>query len=142
MTPFMTRVAELVGVHPDGVDEPMTYRTRPSAATAVNVGADRHVAVRSLTEQLVCEANAVLGAAADHLDLVDEAGPGALTYTVGYRGRAVRVTTRFEDGVARGRLTGDGVPSGPETELADADAVADLLISLVALGGVPSPSRS
>ena len=138
MTPFMVRVAELIGAETDEVDEvPLQYKTRPSMAMPANVGADRHVAIRALAEQLLCEANAVLADSEDHLALFDEVGDGELAFDVTYRNRAVRVSTRFEDGVAYGRLVGDGVEPGSARELESPDAVADLLILLLTSAGLP-----
>lgn len=137
MTPFMVRVAELVGAQVDEPSvEPVRYRTRPSAGMPVNVGADRHVAVRSLCEQLLCEANAVLADSDDHLGLFDEVADGELAFSVTYRNRAVRVSTTFADGVAYGRLVGDGVEPGPARELAGPEEVADLLLLLLSEAGV------
>lgn len=137
VTPFMARVAELIGADPAGSAEPPAYRTRPSAVTAVSLGADRHIAIRALAEQLACEANAVLADFDDHLALTDEAGGDELAFAVHYRNRAVRVSTRFADGAAFGRLTGDGVPAGPPHELASAGDIADLLIALLVEAGLP-----
>jgi imidazolonepropionase-like amidohydrolase len=137
MTPFMARVAELIGADPGTPPAPPRYRTRLSAAAAVNRGADRHIAVRALAEQLVCEANAVLADCADHLALADEAGTAELAFTVYYRNRAVRFTTRFADGTAFGQLAGDGVPAGPPRELASAEDIADLLATLLVRAGLP-----
>lgn len=137
MTPFMARVAELIGADPGAHPEPPRYRTRLSAGMAVNQGADRHIAVRSLAEQLLCEANAVLADCEDHLALSDEAGGDELAFAVYYRNRAVRFTTRFADGHAFGQLTGDGVPAGPPRELASAEDVADLLAALLVRAGLP-----
>jgi len=114
VTPFMARVAELIGADPAALAEPPVYRTRLSAGTAVNTGADRHIAVRALAEQLLCEAFAVF-----------------------YRNRAVRISTRFADGIAFGQLTGDGVPAGPPRELASATDIADLLAALLVRAGLP-----
>jgi hypothetical protein len=135
MTPFMVRVAELVGAPTDPV-EPLSYRTRPSAAMPANLGADRHVAVRALSEQLLCEANAVLADSDDHLALVDETGPDELRFSVLFRGRAVHVSTAFANGVAIGRLVGDGIEPGPAQELAGPEEVADLLLQLLAGSGL------
>ena len=137
MTPFMVRVAELVGAPTDESEEPLAYRTRPSSAMPVNVGADRHVAVRALAEQLLCEANAVLADSDDHLALYDEVGDGELAFSVTYRNHAVRISTRFENGVAYGRLVGDGVPPEAEAELEGPEAVADLLVRLLVTAGLP-----
>jgi hypothetical protein len=135
MTPFMLRVAELVGAETDP-PEPLSYRTRPSVPTTASLGADRHVAVRALAEQLLCEANAVLAEQDDHLGLVDEAVPDELRFSVLFRGRAVHVSTAFDHGVAIGRLVGDGIAPGPPRELVGPDDVAELLLQLIAGSGI------
>jgi hypothetical protein len=136
MTPFMLRVAELIGSTEAESDEPddLHYRTRPSAPGPATLGAARHVAVRSRAEQVLCEANAVLAEPDDHLGLVDEAVADELRFSVLFRGRAVRVSTAFDHGQAIGRLIGDGVPVGPAHELESADDVANLLLQLIASG--------
>ena len=138
MTPFMMRVAELVGADIDEeVSEPLAYRTRPSSAVSAGIGADKHVGIRALAEQLLCEANAVLDDSDDQMGLFDEATDGELAFTVTYRNRAVRVSTKFEDGKAYGRLIGDGVEPGADRELEGPDAVADLLVLLLVSAGLP-----
>lgn len=139
MTPFMLRVAELVGASPEAVDEtdlaPMPA-TRLSQRIATSTGADRHVAIRSLAEQLVCEANAILATSED-LTLSDETLPSELAFTIGYRGRGARVSTTFEDGQAYGRLVGTGFESDAPRELEDADALPDLIVRLLVSSGLP-----
>lgn len=135
MTPFMLQVAELVGAQGADVEPvaPMPM-TRISRRIATSTGADRQVAIRSLAEQLVCEANAVLaatGGADDHLSLFDETLPNELAFNVGYHGRAARVSTTFEDGMAYGRLVGDGFESELPQELDGPDALPDLLVRLL-----------
>ncbi|WP_395696204.1 hypothetical protein [Nocardioides sp.] len=136
MTPFMMRVADLVGAEGDPEVTPMPL-TRISQRIATSTGADRQVAVRSLAEQLVCEANAVLSASDDHLTLSDETLPQELAFSVGYRGRAARVSTTFEDGTAYGRLVGDGFESELPVELDGPDALPDLLVRLLVESGLP-----
>ncbi len=89
MTPFMLRVAEIVGTPEDELPDveeiaPMP-ETRISRRIATGTGADRQVAIRSLAEQLVSEANAILGPADDRLDLVDETLPHELAFRVTHR---------------------------------------------------------
>jgi len=143
MTPFMLRVAELVGTPEDQLRDveldtlaPMPM-TRISQRIATGTGADRQVAIRSLAEQLICEANAVLAHGDDHLSLTDETLPSELAFSVGYRGRAARVSTTFEDGTAYGRLVGDGFESELPQELDGPEALPDLLIRLLVESGVP-----
>ncbi len=140
MTPFMTRVAEFVGT-PEStetieVPEIAAQRTtmpetRISRRVATGTGADRHVALRSLAEQYVCEANAVLGAERAHLDLVDEPLPHELAFTVTYGEQGARCSTTFEDGRAYGRLVGSFFADDEARELEGPDALPDLLIRLM-----------
>ncbi len=135
MTPFMLQVAELVGSPLD--DELPVPETVPALARPAGEGADRQVVLRAQAEQLVCEANAVLTEADDHLALTDELVEGQLAFTVHYRGRAAHVATRFADGVALGRLTGDGVPDDEPRELAGPDALPNLILLLLVESGLP-----
>lgn len=136
MTPFMTRVAELVGapeqdlaqLAPGGSTVP---ETRISKRVATGTGADRHVALRSLTEQYVCEANAVLGPEREHLGLVDEALPAELAFTVTYGDAGARCSTAFVDGRAFGRLVGTFDEGEEARELVGPDALPDLLVRLM-----------
>lgn len=140
MTPFMTRVAEFIGTseHEDTADvPPISSRrttmpeTRISRRMATGTGADRHVALRSLAEQYVCEANAVLGPERDHLDLVDEPLPDELAFTVTYRDQGARCSTLFADGRAFGRLVGSFFAEEEARELEGPDALPDLLVRLL-----------
>ncbi len=140
MTPFMQRVAEIVGA-PEGDVRTLEAlapqpETRISRRIATGTGADRQVAIRSLAEQLVSEANAILGPADDRLDLVDETLPHELAFRVTHRGRAARVSTTFEDGTAYGRLVGDGFDAELPVELVGTDALPDLLVRLLVESGV------
>ena len=140
MTPFMMRVAEIVGTPEDKLPDveelaPMP-ETRVSRRIATGTGADRQVAIRSLAEQLVSEANAILGPADDRLDLVDETLPHELAFNVTHRSRAVRVSTTFEDGTAFGRLVGEGFESELPQELEGPDALPDLIVRLLVESGV------
>ncbi len=135
MTPFMVRVAELVGATEEPEDIPMPM-TRVSHRIATGTGADRQVAIRSLAEQLLCEANAVLPSTDDHLALVDETLPDELAFNLTFRSRAVRVSTRFVDGTAYARLVGDGFESEIPRELDGPDALPDLIIRLLLESGL------
>lgn len=135
MTPFMIRVAELLGTAPSEPVEPLMYRTRPSAPGPVNVGVNHHVAIRALAEQLLCEANAVIDDEDDRLDLVDETVPAELRFSVLHRGRAVQVSTVIDHGVAVGRLIGDGIQIPEERELATPEDVAELLLQMLSMSG-------
>ncbi|NBM16143.1 hypothetical protein [Streptomyces sp. GC420] len=136
MTPFMLCVAEILGRDPRAGELPVPG-TRPSEPASAGAGADRQVAVRALAEQLVCEANAVLTQADDHLALTDELSVGELAFSVHYRGRTARVSTRFADGTAYGRLVGDGLTDTGPRELDGPGALTGLLLRLLAESDVP-----
>jgi len=130
MTAFMQRVATIVAsdIVPEAIPMP---KTRISERIATGTGADRQVAVRSMAEQFVSEANAVLDSSDDQLALIDETLPHELAFQVRYRGRAARVSTTFADGTAYGRLVGDGFESELPQELEGPDALPDLIIRLL-----------
>ena len=92
MTPFMMRVAELLGedVNPEDLPTPALL---PSQYRSTGKGNDIHVAYRGLTEQLMCEANAVLANEDDHMSLVDDIIGNEMLYSVYYRGRAAVIST-------------------------------------------------
>ncbi len=136
MTPFMLRVAELLSRDAE-FDEPPVPGTRTSVPTSVGLGADRQVAIRALAEQLVCEANAVLAAADARLSLSDEISGDELAFSVRYRGRSARVSTRFAGGAAYGQLLGGGVEYAEPRELQGPEALPDLLMLLLAESDVP-----
>jgi hypothetical protein len=92
------------------------------------------VAVRSLAEQLVCEANAVLPPEAV-LSLADEVADGRLDFTISCGPHRVRVSTTFGGGSSFGRLLRDGQAEGAAVELEDADALPDLIVSLLVEAG-------
>jgi hypothetical protein len=126
VTPFMARVAGLGGGQPPGEPPVMLSEPKPWA-----VGLDDQVTLRSLAEQLVCEANAVLSAAGQRIALDDELGGQALSFTITYQGRSARIATRREAGVARASLDHWG-PRPPQlVELAGPAALEDLIAALV-----------
>ncbi|WP_295700143.1 hypothetical protein [Lapillicoccus sp.] len=131
----MQRIATIVGSEIVPAALPMPT-TRISERIATGTGADRQVAVRSMAEQLVCEANAVLDESDDHLALVDETLPSELAFEVRYRGRAARVSTTFADGAAYGRLVGDGFESELPQELDGPTALPDLIVRLLLESGI------
>jgi hypothetical protein len=130
MTAFMQRIATIVGSDAEPPVIPMPT-TRISERIATGTGADRQVAIRSLAEQLVSEANAVLDQSDDRLALIDETLPSELAFRVVYRSRAARVSTTFADGTAYGLLVGDGFESELPQELDGAQALPDLIVRLL-----------
>lgn len=137
MTPFMVRVAELLGAeYTDDLEMP-SPQLRPSMYRPVNKGNDIHHAYRGLTEQLVCEANALLAEEDDHMSLVDDVVGNELMYSVYYRGRAAVVSTVFGEGKAYGRVVADGLDNSEPHELAGPESVEDLLLLLLMESDIP-----
>jgi len=136
MTPFMVRVAEALGEDFDPEDLP-TPALRPSQYRTTGKGNDIHVAYRGLTEQLVCEANAVLANEDDHMSLVDDIIGNEMLYSVYYRGRAAVISTVFGKGTAYGRVVADGLDNSEPHELASRESVEDLLLLLLMESDTP-----
>lgn len=137
MTPFMLRVADVLGT--DAGDQPdlPVPATRPSVYRPVGKGNDIHVAYRGLTEQLVCEVNAMLATEDDHMTLVDEIVGDEMLYSVFYRGRAAVVSTVFGEGKAYGRVVADGLDNSEPSELAGPESIEDLLLLLLMESDTP-----
>jgi hypothetical protein len=127
VTPFMAAVAEILDGEP-----PAPPETTPSEACTVAEAANAQVAIRSLAEQLVSEANVVLHANGSAIELTDEVGPGALTFTLAYRDRAARVRTNMQGRTATAHVTLPGAADGPDRQLASEDEVRALVLTLLA----------
>ena len=129
MTPFMRAVQDVV----DGcvVPGPVTEWSGP---VAVPGATDAQVTLRSLAEQLVCEANAVLGDGGDAVDLEDQCGPGALGFTLTFRDRSAVVRTVISGRRAQARLLVEGEPSGGPRRLAGGEQLRALVLTLIGQG--------
>ena len=132
----MLRVAEVLGSEELGEELP-SPALRPSMVRPVGKGNDIHHAYRGLTEQLVCEVNAMLPAEDDHMNLVDDVIGNELSYSVYYRGRAAVVTTVFGEGTAYGRVVADGLDNTEPHELAGPESIEDLLLLLLMESDTP-----
>ncbi len=137
MTPFMLRVADLLGAeYTDDLEIPVPA-TRPAVVRPVGKGNDLQIAYRGLTEQLVCEINALLADEDDHMSLVDDIVGNEMLYTVYYRGRAAVVSTVFGEHKAYGRVVADGLDNSEPRELAGPESVQDLLLLLLLESDTP-----
>ncbi|MGN6606088.1 MAG: hypothetical protein ACTHMS_03630 [Jatrophihabitans sp.] len=96
MTPFMVKVVEVAGG-----ERADRVQLRPSEPMPTVVGADEQVMARALAEQLVSEANAVLGGA---VELRDELVAGRLSFELRYKQRRALVSTTFGGGTSVARL--------------------------------------
>ena len=110
------------------------------------------VTLRSLAEQLVCEANAVLGDGGDVVDLDDQCGPDALAFTLTFRDRSAVVRTAglptaglptaglrtaVSGRCAQARLLVVGEPARGPRRLADEGQLRALVLTLIAQGTAP-----
>lgn len=130
MTPFMIAVREVL----DGEAAVPGPAVTDSVPVPVPAATNAQVAVRALAEQLISEANAVLRDAGDGTSVItldDECGPGALVFTLGYRGRSAQIRTDFRGRDARASLVIPGVTSPPRNLAGEAEVRA-LVLSLIA----------
>lgn len=126
MTPFMLSVQALLDG--ESATAPVTADSWP---IPMPVATDSQMMVRSLAEQLVCEANAILREHGDVVSLVDEVGPGELTFTLAYRERAARVQTVLAGRYALASLVLDGRTEDAPRQLRGEDDLQDLVLSLI-----------
>jgi len=126
MTPFMLAVQGVL----DGraAPEPATERCR---LVPVPAATDVQVMLRSLAEQLVCEANAILRETGDVISLDDECGPGALAFSLSYRGRSARVGAAMSGRYAEPYLFIVGEGSRGPRRLAGEEELRALLLTLI-----------
>jgi hypothetical protein len=127
MTPFMLSVQDLL----DGKPAPRVT-TVSSEPGPIPAATDAQVVVRSLAEQLVSEANAVLREHGELIRLDDEVGPGGLAFTLGYGERNARLQTAISGCSALVRLTIDGQTEDRPRRLSSAGELQALVLSLIA----------
>lgn len=126
MTPFMLAVSS----HLDGEAGPSPV-TEPTGPDSVAVATDAQVIIRSLAEQLISEANAVLTQTDPPLTLIDEAGPGALAFTVGCADRTARVQTVMSGRTGTAQLVIDGESDPIPRRLSSETELQALILSLI-----------
>ncbi|MFC4942881.1 hypothetical protein [Pseudonocardia sp. GCM10023141] len=136
MTPFMLSVQALL----DGAPAPEAATTE-SRPIPMPVAADAQMMVRSLAEQLISEANAILREHGEVLSLTDEVGPGELTFTVGFGERAARVQTVMAGRSALVRLIVDGRTEDVPRRLSGEDELQALVLNLIDPASSHSPTR-
>jgi hypothetical protein len=126
MTPFMLAVQSLL----DGAPAPVPA-TEPSVEESIAHAADTQVIIRSLAEQLVSEANAVLAAEDRAITLVDETGTGALAFTLGFGDRSARVQTLVSGHTGFAQLLVGDRPEPVPRRLTTDDELQALVLSLI-----------
>jgi hypothetical protein len=135
VTPFMIAVRELL----DGAAAPAPH-TQPSRRRPVPEATDTQVVIRSLAEQLVCEANAVLVDYGDTISLVDDSGPTEFAFSLGYRDRSARIRTALSGRTGIAELAIAGTPAAETRELGGEDELRALVLTLLA--GAPPISET
>ncbi len=127
MTPFMIAVRELLDGGPARAPH-----TQPSRRRPVPEATDIQVVIRSLAEQLVCEANAVLVDYGDTISLVDDSGPTEFAFSLGYRDRSARIRTALSGRTGIAELAIAGTPAAENRELGGEDELRALVLTLLA----------
>lgn len=127
MTEFMERVEESLRADPAPAPSPAVAA---SVHHSVGQGAHEMVELRSLAEQLVSEANAVLASRGRVVELDDEAGGSRLAFRLRCGTAWADIVTSFAQRESWGQLvTPDS--AGERVELTGTDALADLVVALI-----------
>lgn len=128
MTDFMRRVDEALSGVPSAVRKPVLI---DSPYLKAGEGAHQQVETRTYAEQLVCEANAVLSSAGQPtLSLDDLSGTRDQVFMIRRGAAWAQFATRFHSRGCYAELLGSSV-SGVRQRLIDADALEDLIVSMV-----------
>ena len=135
VTIFMQNLAEALGTEPGSIEIP-EVALRPSTPTSRGTGTDRQIELRSLDEQLVCEANAVIQDREHLLSLDDECGREELAFTIQCKNHTARVSTRYDGDVTHGQIISSDLPGTELHELDGPDALPDLIIRLCLVAGL------
>ncbi|HZQ28534.1 MAG TPA: alpha/beta fold hydrolase [Acidimicrobiales bacterium] len=122
---FMERVA---AARAGGVEAP-TPDVRPSVPRTLPEATDRWNSLRALAEQVIAEANAVLGAGG--VELVDEHGTGRVAFALRRSGREVRVVLHHMNRTAWVELEGWGLDPDAAVEPDGPNALDDVVIVLL-----------
>jgi hypothetical protein len=135
-TPLMLRVRDVL----DGADRSAPLRLRVSSIHPIAEATDTWFYLRARSEQVVAEANAMVGNRTDPVDLEDEYGTGQLGFVLRRGARSVRfcmVQSGRQAWVEMQRPAAvDEVPVEPE----DPAALEDLVVEMLApqpTGGRP-----
>jgi hypothetical protein len=126
MTPFMLAVQSLL----DGEPAPLPV-TEPSHTESLAVATDTQLMIRSLAEQLVSEANAILSEHDRSISLVDETGTSEFAFTLRYDDRSARVQTVVSGRTALAQLVVPGAEDHAPQRLSTDDEMQALLLNLL-----------
>jgi hypothetical protein len=127
-TRFMLRVRDVL----DGADGPVPLRLRSSSLHPIAEATDEWFYLRARSEQVIAEANAMIGDRTAHVELQDEYGTGQLGFVLHRGDRTVRIcmTQSGRQGCVQLQRSsaGDELPVEPE----DQEVLEDLVVQLLA----------
>jgi hypothetical protein len=127
-TPLMLRVRDML----DGADRSAPLRLRVSPIHPIADATDEWFYLRARSEQVIAEANAMIGSRAAQVDLEDEYGTGQLGFVLRRGDRSARICmgqTGRQGWVELQRPSAGGeLPVEPE----DQEVLEDLVVQLLA----------
>ena len=126
MTLFMEEVQEVLAGGHSAAPSTVPSRLLPVASVT-----DRQVALRALAEQLVGEANAVIGHTSTPVQLADEATDGRLSFTLRCGSLAARVQATVAGHQALAELVAERNGTLVPEELASRRDLERLILKLV-----------
>jgi hypothetical protein len=126
-TPFMLRVRDVL----DGADGAAPLRLRPSAVHPVAAATDEWFYLRARSEQVLAEANAMIGSRRAPVDLQDEYGTGRLGFVLRHGDRSVRIALGQIGRQARVEMQRPYVDDLRTLEPEDPGVLEDLVVELL-----------
>ncbi|MEB3022118.1 hypothetical protein [[Mycobacterium] crassicus] len=131
-TPFMLRVRDAVnGTSP----EPTKLRFEPSGTCSIAAAVDEWFGLRTYAEHMISEANAMLDADAERIELRDECGTGVLAFELSWRGRRLRLSIDIDPPGHTARLTTGDDHHAQTEKPSDIRALDDIIIDMLIQAG-------
>ena len=127
-TPLMLRVRDVL----DGADRSAPLRLRVSPIQPIADATDEWFYLRARSEQVLAEANAMIGDRTEQVDLDDEYGTGQLGFVLRRGGRSVRICMGQTGRQAWVELQRPSAVDEAPVEPEDQDVLEDLVIQLLA----------
>ena len=131
-TPLMLRVRDVL----DGADRSAPLRLRVSPIQPIADATDEWFYLRARSEQVLAEANAMIGDRTAQVELDDEYGTGQLGFVLQRGGRSVRICMGQTGRQAWVELQRPSVADEAPVEPEDQDVLEDLVVELLA---APAP---
>ena len=127
-TPLMLRVRDVL----DGADRSAPLRLRVSPIQPIADATDEWFYLRARSEQVLAEANAMIGDRTEQVDLDDEYGTGQLGFVLRRGGHSVRICMGQTGRQAWVELQRPSAVDEAPVEPEDQDVLEDLVIQLLA----------